>query len=144
MLISSQVRQKRRYLVSENDIISTLISILKTHPLSSPFSPYSMTKFPTALKPAARSAYREVLRAARITFQGSSPLALFFLLDPCLSFFRRLHSTPCPAYSPSCHLLFSHPYPSTIRFFPTCHTHFGGKYRCRRRCQAHHRVEGTG
>lgn len=29
MLISSQVRQKRRYLVSENDIISTLISILK-------------------------------------------------------------------------------------------------------------------
>ncbi|KIR57282.1 hypothetical protein I315_00447 [Cryptococcus gattii Ru294] len=29
-----------------------------------------MAKFPAALKPAARSAYREVLRAARITFQA--------------------------------------------------------------------------
>lgn len=37
-----------------------------------------MAKFPAALKPAARSAYREVLRAARITFQGTSFLALFF------------------------------------------------------------------
>lgn len=74
------VRNAVRYLVSENDIISTLIPILKTYLLSSPFSLYSMTKFPTALKPAARSAYREVLRAARITFQGTSPLALFFSL----------------------------------------------------------------
>lgn len=45
-----------------------------------------MAKFPAALKPAARSAYREVLRAARITFQGTSFLALFFSITHIYQF----------------------------------------------------------
>ncbi|GFZ45288.1 hypothetical protein JCM24511_03014 [Saitozyma sp. JCM 24511] len=35
-----------------------------------------MSGIPASLRPAARSAYREVLRAARVTFQGDAPRRL--------------------------------------------------------------------
>ncbi|KAE8538710.1 hypothetical protein D1P53_005073 [Cryptococcus gattii VGV] len=60
-----------------------------------------MAKFPAALKPAARSAYREVLRAARITFQGD-PSRHYALLTALRATFSSPTLTPPPsASSPS-------------------------------------------
>ncbi|WVQ80715.1 hypothetical protein IAT38_002820 [Cryptococcus sp. DSM 104549] len=59
-----------------------------------------MSAFPAALKPAARSAYRDVLRAARITFQGD-PTRHIAMLNTVRATFLSPTLTPPQATPPT-------------------------------------------